>query len=158
MQPILDDIDIRILQVLQVNGRLSSRQVGEKLHRSANPTNVRIRRLEEEGIIKKYVAILDHEKLNLGFVTFTHVQLKDQSRESLGHFESEIVKFTEVLECFHVTGDYDFILRVAVKDRHVYHDFLMNKLFAIISVGNVLTTIVMKEAKSETALPLGPKG
>lgn len=158
MQHQLDPIDFKILDLLQQDARLTSREIGEKLHKSANPVNVRIRKLQELGFIKKYVAILDHELLDLGFMTFTHVQLKDHSKENLDHFESEIIKFREVLECYHMTGDYDFILRVAARNKDTYHDFLMNKLFAIMAVGKVQTTLVMKESKSEKALPLELSG
>ena len=83
------------------------------------------------------------------------MQLKDHSQHSLSHFESEIIKLPEVLECYHLTGDFDFILKVTVKDRKEYYDFLMNRLFAVVAIGKVETKLVMKAAKTETALPIG---
>jgi Lrp/AsnC family leucine-responsive transcriptional regulator len=151
----LDETDIRILQLLQENARLTGQEIGLKLNKTTTPINNRIRSLQERGYIKKYVAVLDHEKLELDFMTFTNVQLKDHSHHSLSHFENEIIKFPEVLECYHLTGDFDFILKITVKDRKEYHDFLMNKLFAIIAIGKVETKLVMKAAKTETALPIG---
>ncbi len=85
-------------------------------------------------------------------MAFTHVQLKDHSQKGLTNFEQEIIRFPEVLECYHMSGEYDFILRVAVKDLPAYHLFLMGKLFAIMAVGSVQSTFVMKEAKNQTAL------
>jgi Lrp/AsnC family leucine-responsive transcriptional regulator len=147
----LDTTDIRILELMQDNARLTNKEIGEKLHKSASTIFNRIHKMQEAGYIKKYVAILDPEMIGRGQMAFTHVQLKDHSQETLTHFESEIIKFKEVLECYHMSGNYDFILRVAVKDLKVYHDFLMNKLFGIMAVGSVQSTFVMKQAKEETA-------
>jgi len=153
----LDDTDIRILQLLQNNCRLTNKEIGEKLHKSANPISVRIQRLQEEGYIKNYVAVLDHEKVDRGLIAFTHVQLRDHSEESLVHFEDEICKFDDVLECYHMSGNYDFILKVAVSNLKAYHDFLMNKLFKLVPSGQVQSTFVMKESKRGLGLPLSVK-
>ncbi|EHQ25155.1 Lrp/AsnC family transcriptional regulator [Mucilaginibacter paludis] len=151
----LDSTDIRILQLLQENARLTNKEIGEKLHKTASPINDRIRKLQDQGYIKKYVAVLDRKKIGRGLMAFTHVQLRDHNRESLNHFESEIIKFPEVLECYHMSGQYDFILRVAVKDLDAYHEFLMNHIFETIPMGSVQSTFVMKEAKAETAFQIG---
>lgn len=153
----LDPIDIRILQLLQENGRLFNKEIGEKLHKSPSSINDRVRRLQDQGYIKKYAAVLDHALIDRGFMAFTHVQLKDHSKQTLGNFEQAIIKLPEVLECYHMSGEYDFILRVAVRDLKVYHDFLMTKLFEIMGVGSVQSTFVMKEAKAEMAFPIAGK-
>jgi Lrp/AsnC family leucine-responsive transcriptional regulator len=150
----LDETDIRILQLLQENCRLTNKEIGEKLHKTASPIHERIKRMQEEGIIKGYIAVLDHEKIDRGLMAFTHVQLLNHSEESLIHFEAEICKFQDVLECYHMSGNYDFILRVAVKDLKAYYDFLMNKLFKLVPNGQVQSTFVMKEAKRELGFPL----
>jgi Lrp/AsnC family leucine-responsive transcriptional regulator len=150
----LDPTDIGILQILQNNARLTNKEIGEKLHKSASAINERIRRMQEQGYIKKYVAVLDHKKIDRGLIAFTHVQLRDHSKETLNYFESEIVKLPEVLECYHMSGQYDFILRVAVKDLDAYHQFLMNHLFETVPLGSLQSTFVMKEAKSEMAYPI----
>jgi Lrp/AsnC family leucine-responsive transcriptional regulator len=124
------------------------------MSKSLSPIYDRIRRLEKDGYIKRYVAILDHRKIDRALMAFTHVKLKDHSKESLSMFQSEIILFDEVMECYHMSGEYDFILRVATENLSTYHDFLMNKLFKIMSVGSVQSTFVMKEAKSETAYVL----
>ena len=150
----LDDIDIKILRLLQENCRMTNREIGEKLHKTSSPINDRIRRMQEEGVIKKYAAVLNHHKINLGLIAFNHVKLKDHSEQSLTDFESEIIKSPEVLECYHMSGDYDFILRIAVVNLPAYHQWLMTKLFRILSVGSVQSTFVMKEAKTQTPYPI----
>lgn len=152
--PILDKLDTDILRILQDDARLTTREIGAKLHKSHSSIQSRIQRLRDEGYIKKYTVILDNDKLDLGFMTFTNVQLKDHSEETLSNFEREIIKFPEVLECHHMTGEFDFLLRIIAKDHREYHDVLMRKLFATLSVGHVETQLVMKTAKSETALPI----
>jgi len=150
----LDDIDIRILQLLQENARLTNREIGEKLHKTVSPIFERIKRLQEQGFIKGYMAVLDHKKIDRSLMAFTHVQLRDHSLEGLSHFEQEMIRFDEVLECYHMSGEYDFILRVAVKDLDAYHEFLMNKLFKTIPLGSVQSTFVMREAKREMGFPI----
>jgi Lrp/AsnC family leucine-responsive transcriptional regulator len=152
----LDQTDISILQILQDNARLTNKEIGEKLFKSASTINDRIRRMQDKGYIKKYVAVLDPKMIGRGFTAFTHVHLKDHSKEIINHFESEIVKLLEVLECYHMSGQYDFILRVAVKDLDAYHIFLMNNLFEKFSIGSIESTFVMREAKAEMAAPILP--
>jgi Lrp/AsnC family leucine-responsive transcriptional regulator len=152
----LDATDIRILQILQDNARLTNKEIGEKLFKSASTINDRIRRMTDKGYIKKYVAVLDHKKIDRGLTAFTHVQLRDHSKENLLYFEQEVIKAPEVLECYHMSGQYDFILRVAVKDLDAYHLFLMNKLFGTAQIGSIQSTFVMREAKAEMASPILP--
>jgi Lrp/AsnC family leucine-responsive transcriptional regulator len=151
----LDETDIRILQLLQENARLTNKEIADKLYKTPTPVFRRIKRLEDEGYIKNYVAILDHHKIDRGLMAFTLVQLKDHSKEGLNHFEQEIIRHPEVLDCYHMSGVYDFILRIAVKDLDAYHSFLMNKLFTIMSLGTIQSSFVMKESKHETAFPIG---
>jgi Lrp/AsnC family leucine-responsive transcriptional regulator len=152
----LDQTDIRILQILQDNARLTNKEIGAQLFKSASTINDRIRRMQDKGYIKKYVAVLDPKMINRGFTAFTHVHLKDHSKEIIYHFENEIVKLPEVLECYHMSGQYDFILKVAVKDLDAYHVFLMNNLFEKFSIGSIESTFVMREAKAEMAAPILP--
>jgi Lrp/AsnC family leucine-responsive transcriptional regulator len=150
----LDEVDIHILRLLQANARLTNKEIGDKIHKTASPVFQRIRKMQDKGYIKKYTVVLDHRMIDRGLMAFTHIQLKDHSQQSLGLFESQIIRSPEVLECYHMSGMYDFILRVAVKDLDAYHDFLMNKLFGLMAVGNVQSTFVMKEAKAEAAFPI----
>jgi Lrp/AsnC family leucine-responsive transcriptional regulator len=152
----LDSIDIKILDLLQENARLTSKQIGDKLHKSVSTIYDRIHRLERENYITRYAAILNNLKVGHSLVAFTHVQLKDHSEESLNLFEDQIIKFEEVMECYHMSGQYDFILKVATTDLPAYHDFLMNHLFKVVAVASVLSTFVMKEAKYKTMYRLMP--
>jgi len=152
--PILDETDLAIIKLLQEDCRLSSRDIGLRLHKSKSAIHERIKHLQDEGIIAGYSALLNPAKIGRGMMAFTHVQLKDHSEESLVHFEDEITELPEVLECYHMSGQYDFILRVAVRDMNAYHEFLMGKLFKILSIGSVQSTFVMKEAKSVMPFPM----
>jgi Lrp/AsnC family leucine-responsive transcriptional regulator len=150
----LDTTDIHILKLLQENARLTSKEIAVRINKSSTPVLRRIKRLEEEGFIKNYVAVLDPKKIDRGLMAFTHVQLKDHSQHTLENFQEAIILLPEVLECYHMSGVYDFILRVAVRDLEVYHEFLMKKLFVIMGVGSVQSTFVMKEAKNQAAFPI----
>ena len=150
----LDKVDIAILRILQEDASLSAKEIGGRIHKAASTVQGRIQRLRETGIIKKYTVIIDPDKVDLGFMTFTNVQLKDQSKKTLSNFEAAIIKFPEVLECHHMTGGHDFVLRIVARDHKEYHDVLMEKLFDTLGVGHVETKLVMKTAKSETALPI----
>lgn len=137
----LDGTDIRILQILQDNARLTNKEIGEKLFKSASTINDRIRRMQDKGYIKKYVAALNPKMISRGFTAFTHVHLKDHAKEIIYGFEKEIIKLPEVLECYHMSGRYDFILKVAVRDLDAYHLFLMDNLFENFSIGSIESTL-----------------
>ena len=151
----LDQTDIKILQILQENARLTNKEIGERLYKSASTINDRIRRMQEKGYIKKYVAVLDPAMIDRALTAFTHVKLKVHSKEHILHFEQEIIKFPEVLECYHMSGDYDFIIRIAVRDLNAYHQFLMNHLFDSIDIASIQSTFVMREAKMVMPSPIG---
>lgn len=150
----IDPLDLSILNLLQEDARLTTREIGDRLHKSHSSIQSRIQRMRDLGIITRYTVVIDPEKVGLDFMTFTSVQLKDHSEEALSHFEREIIKFPEVLECHHMTGNHDFILRIVAKNHRDYHDVLMKKLFGTLGVGHVETKLVMKTAKSDTALPI----
>lgn len=150
-----DEIDTGILQLLQENGRLSYKDISEKLYKSPSRIQERVRRLQQEGYIKGYVAIVDHRKVGLGLLCFTHIKIKDHLHENLSRFASEIVKFGEVQECFKVSGEFDFILRIASPDPDSYHDFLENVISKIVPLGNMQSTFVLQEVKTGTSLPIG---
>lgn len=147
----LDITDIKILQLLQADARLTNKELAHKLGKSITPVFERVKRLQEQGYIKRYVAILDRKKVNRNLVAYTHVQLKEHSSFILKTFETEVIKFDEVMECYHMTGAFDFILRIAIKDMEAYHAFLMNKLSKLPDIGTLQSFFVMSEAKHETA-------
>jgi Lrp/AsnC family leucine-responsive transcriptional regulator len=149
-----DAIDVKIVNLLQQDARLTHKEIAARIGKSLNAVYERTRRLERDGVIKGYVALVDNSQVERGQVAFTHVQLKDHSRAALSAFEEEIIKSNEVMECYHMSGTYDFILKVATRDLATYHVFLMDTLFGIMSVGSVQSTFVMKQAKFETAYVL----
>lgn len=151
----LDEIDLGILRLLQEDARLSNKQLAYRLHRSPNPIHVRVRRLQEEGYIKRYTAILNHKKIGRGLIAFTQVHIDKHTQENLKAFQLEVVKIPEVMECFHLTGPFDFLLRIAVKDIDAYNEVLMKKLSNLPHVSNMQSLFVMSEAKVETAYTLG---
>ncbi|WCT14086.1 Lrp/AsnC family transcriptional regulator [Mucilaginibacter jinjuensis] len=150
-----DEIDTGILTLLQQNGHLTHKDIGEKLNKSPSTIQERVRRLQKEGYIKGYVAIIDHHKVGLGLICFTHIKIKDHLHENLSRFAEEIVKFGEVQECFKVSGEFDFILRIAAPDLASYDDFLANVISKIVPLGNMYSTFVLQEVKTGGTLPIG---
>lgn len=151
----LDKEDFAILELLQRDGQMTHKEIGYRLHKSVTPVHLRIRRLEDEGYIKAYVALLDHKKIGRGLIGYTQVYLKEHSREALQAFQDEVVRFPEVLECYHMTGVFDFLLRIAISDMDAYNELLMTKLSRLPDVGNMQSFFVLSAAKQETAYPLG---
>ena len=149
----LDSIDIEILKLLQKNAELTNREIAAQLYKSVPTIHERVRRLKEKGFIKKVVAILDGKKVNKGLVAFSHVLLHDHAADTLSGFEKEVVKFPEVMECFQMTGSFDFILRIATSDMDAYHVFY-RKLATLPNITTVQSFFVLSETKSDTAYPL----
>jgi Lrp/AsnC family leucine-responsive transcriptional regulator len=147
----LDHDDLRILQLLQHDARLTNKEIADKIGKSVSPVYERIRKLENEGIIQQYVAVLDRRKINKSLTAYTHVQLKEHADHMLKTFEKEVIKFPEVMECYHMTGLYDYLLKVALSDMDEYYDFIINKIAKLSNVGNVQSFFVLYEAKKETA-------
>lgn len=150
----LDAIDLDILRLLQVDASLTNKEISFKLHKSIATVHERIRRLKEQGYIKRIVAILDRKKINRNLIAFSHVLLKEHTAKVLIEFEQEVTKFSEVMECLQMTGAHDFILRIATSDMDAYHEFLRNKLATLPNITTVQSFFVLSEPKSETAYPL----
>jgi Lrp/AsnC family transcriptional regulator, leucine-responsive regulatory protein len=145
----MDRTDYQILDLLQSDARLTNKEIADKLGKSVTPIYERIKRLEREGYIRKYIAVLDRHKINRSLMAFTNVQLKEHSHDMLQSFEKAIVKLDEVMECFHMTGMYDYLLRIVVKDMNAYQDFIVNKLARLPNIGTVQSSFVMTEIKDE---------
>jgi len=150
----LDRDDIRILQLLQEDARLTSKEIADKIGKSVTPVYQRIKWLESEGYIQRYVAVLDKRKVGKNLTSFTHVQLKEHSQSMMKSFEKEVIKFPEVQECYHMSGQYDFLLKVSILDMDEYYDFMINRLAKLANVGNVQSFFVLVEAKQHTAYTL----
>lgn len=149
----LDPTDIEILRLLQQNAEITNKEISHKLHKSIATIHERIRRLKEQGYIRRVVAILDRKKVDKGLIAFSHVLLKDHSANTLSSFEKEVVKFPEVMECFQMTGTFDFILRIATTDMDAYHIFY-RKLATLPNITTVQSFFVLSETKSDTAYPI----
>ena len=150
----IDPTDLQILRLFQENADLTNKEIAFKLHKSVATIHERIRRLKEQGYIKKVVAILDGKKLDCGLIAFSHVLLTDHTKETLDQFENTVTRFPEVMECFQMTGTVDFILRIATIDMDAYGDFYRNKLATLPNISTVQSYFVLSQVKSETAFPI----
>lgn len=155
MSPIeLDAIDRQILGILQRDARLPNTELADEIGLTPAPTLRRVRRLEEEGIIQRYVALLDQKKVGRELMVLVRVTLDKQTKQGFEDFEVKMRARPEVLECFLCLGDIDYLLKVCVPDLDAYQHFLVNTLAAIPGVRNTASTIVVKQAKYTTSLPL----
>ena len=150
----LDQIDIKLLKLLQENSRLTTKELAQEVGLSISPVYERVKKLETEGYIDRYVALLAPEKLNLGLVSYVGVKLTKQSHETSASFIDVIQKIPEVTECYSVAGRYDFLLKVYAPDMKYYRSFVLEVLGDMDCVGNIGSTFVMAEVKLTTALPL----
>jgi len=148
----LDTIDLQILKQLQKNSDISIKDLAAKLFLTATPVYERIKRLEREGYIMKYVALLNKEKLNRSMIVFCNVRLKEHAKNVGANFVKDIVALPEIIECYNIAGDYDFMLKILVADMASYQDFVMNKLSTIENIGNTQSVFVMGEIKYSTEL------
>ena len=150
----LDSTDKRILRVMQENGRLSNRELAEKVSLSPSPCWRRLRDLETNGVIRGYAALLDPDALDLGLMAFTHVSLDNHHPETLKVFHDSVTEWSEVLECHMTSGEHDYTLKVLTKDLADYQGFLSNKLMPIKGVRTVNTSFSLQRYKMTTALPV----
>lgn len=151
----LDDIDIGILELLQKDARITHKAIARTLNLSVTPVHVRIKRLEDEGYIRRYVALIDHKKVGRGLIAYTQVQVKPHTQENLLAFVEEVTKLKEVMECSHLTGKFDFLLKIAVRDMDEYNHLLIHVLARLPKVDNMESLFVMSQPKNDTAVPLG---
>lgn len=152
----LDLTDKKILNLLQQNSKANIKEIALKIGLTQTPTYERIKRLEKTGVIKNYIAVLDKEKAGFTIEVFCQVTLLVHSKEMITRFENAINKIDEVMECFHVAGNYDYLLKIIVKDMNSYQAFLKNKLSVLDSVANVQSTFVMSSTKDSSGLNLTP--
>lgn len=150
----LDDIDKLLLRTIQENASLSNVELAKKVNLSPPATHGRMKRLENEGYIKNYVTILDREKLGFDLLCFVYVKTNIHQTEQIEAFEEAIIAMPEVLECHHITGEYDFLLKVVLKDSSDLKNFIGNKLSSHGSISGIQTSLSYEEVKSTTSLPL----
>ena len=149
-----DSIDKKLLALLQDDSKKTTKELSLKLNLSVTAVYERIKKLEKEGIVSKYVALLNRNKIQKGFVVFCHLKLMQHTKEFISQFEKEVVQLNEVLECFHVSGDYDYILKICVKDMEEYREFMVTKLTSLQHIGSTHRTFMIGEVKNTTVFQL----
>ena len=154
MAEILDEIDLQILKTLQKIAKLTTKELADAVHLTPTPVFERQKRLEKKGYIKKYVAILDPEKLNQGLLVFCKVKLKQINHDIADAFVRRIQRIPEVTECYNTSGAYDYLLKVRAKDMKQYQEFVLTKLGDIDTVGSIESTFVMGEVKQNYGINL----
>ena len=150
----MDAIDKKLLGLLQNDKKKPTKELSMVLNLSVTAVYERIKKLEREGVIKKYVALLDRNKVEKAFVVFCHIKLIQHTKDLIHTFESEVVKLEEVSECFHVSGDYDYILKVNVKDMEEFREFMVTKLTGLQHIGSTHSSFMIGEVKNSTAFTL----
>ncbi len=150
----LDPVDLRLLEILQTNAKLTTKEIAKKVHLSATPVYERIKRLEREGILKKYIAIVEAEKVGKSLTVFCHITLKEHTKAIGNQFVKEIKSLKQVTECYNISGDYDFMLKIMVNDMKHYQDFVINDLGSIKNIGSAHSTFVMGVIKHSYSVPL----
>ena len=151
---VIDKIDRSLLNLLQNNTKLNTKELAQKVGLSVTPTYERIKRLEKQGYIKQYVAILDRKLIDKNLMVMSFVSLILHSRDMQIEFEKSVIEYAEVIECFHVTGSYDYQLKVVVSDMEEYQSFIKNKLSSINNIANVQSSFVMSSLKDTTSIPI----
>ena len=139
----LDKKDLAILKLLQENARITIKEISSKVHLSTTPVYERIKRMEESGVIKQYATLLNHEKIKKGLMVICYVSLKQHSKNAGVKFIKTMHELNEVVECYSISGEFDFMLKVICEDMNTYYDFHVNKLSQIENMGHVQSIFVM---------------
>ncbi|WP_422089501.1 Lrp/AsnC family transcriptional regulator [Tenacibaculum ovolyticum] len=150
----LDKIDKKLLGLLQKDSKQTTKQLSLHLDLSVTAVYERVKKLEREKVITEYVALLNKNKIDKSFLVFCHIKLEKHTKEYIVVFEREINKLEEVTECFHVSGDYDYILKIYVKDMDEYREFMVNKLTALKHIGSTHSTFTIGEVKNSNVIAL----
>jgi Lrp/AsnC family transcriptional regulator, leucine-responsive regulatory protein len=150
----LDAIDLRILAELQQDGSLTNVELARRVHLSPSPCLVRVKALESAGVIQRYVALADPKAVGLGLNVFISISLKEQAKDSLAEFERRIAEHDEVMECYLMTGDSDYLIRVAVRDIGELERFILEQLTPIPGIEKIRSSFALKQVRYKTALPL----
>lgn len=151
----LDNLDLKILSELQRDGSLSNVELARRVHLSPSPCLARVKALETAGVIDRYVAICHAAALGLGLTVFISISLRSQNKATLAEFERRIVEHDEVMECYLMTGDSDYLIRVAVADMGALEKFILEQLSPIAGIEKIRSSFALKQVRYKTALPLG---
>ncbi len=139
----LDSKDLAILRLLQQNARITVKEISEKIHLSTTPVHERIKRMEETQVITQYATLVDHAKVKKGLMVICYVSLKQHSKNAGDKFIKTILELNEIIECYNISGEFDFMLKVVAEDMNNYYDFHVNKLSQMENVGQVQSVFVM---------------
>ncbi len=150
----LDELDIAILRELQVEGRISNAELARRISLSQPAVHNRVKRLEERGYIRQYVALLDKEKMGYDMVCFINIRMQLHQQDRIDDFKSRIRQLPQILECHHLTGEYDYLLKVVIRNRKDLERFVVENLTPMPGVEQIQTSVVFSEVKATTALPL----
>lgn len=150
----LDQKDIQILDLLQNDAKITQKELAHEVGISITPVFERVKKLENEGIIKNYTAIVDTQKLGYNTFVYCGIKLKEHIDKKIENFQNQVIKLPEVLECNHLTGEFDYLLKVQVKSIEDYQKFLTGKLASIDNIFNVQSYFVLKQLKQEHHIPL----
>lgn len=148
----LDTTDKKLIYLLQEDSTRTTKELSVKLNLSVTAVYERVKKLEREGIVHKYVAVVNRNKVNKGFVVFCHLKLIQHTKEYLTRFEQQVTKLDEVLECYHVSGDYDYILKIFVANMEEYREFMVTKLTTLQHIGSTHSTFMISEVKNSNII------
>jgi Lrp/AsnC family transcriptional regulator, leucine-responsive regulatory protein len=149
-----DETDKKLLSFLQEDAKQTTKELSYKLGLSITAVYERIRKMENMGVISKYVALLNRQKISRNFIVLCHIKLAQHKKEYVLQFEKEVMNLQEVTECFHVSGDYDYILKIGVKDMEDYRNFMLSKLTTLQHIASTHSSFMISEIKNTTAIVL----
>ncbi|NCT17328.1 MAG: AsnC family transcriptional regulator [Flavobacteriaceae bacterium CG_4_8_14_3_um_filter_34_10] len=149
---ILDTIDKKLIQLVQQNSKQTNKELSLHLNLSITAVYERIKKLEKAGIIDRYVAVINKEKVNKAFLVFCQIKLIQHTKEYLTKFEKEVMALDEVMECYHISGEYDYLLKILVKDMPSFREFMVTKLTTLQHIGSTQSSFSINEVKCETVL------
>ena len=150
----LDIIDFELLRMLQKDAKLTIKEIAIRVNLSPTPVYERIKQLEKEGLIEKYIAIVNAEKAGKNLTVFCNIILKEHTKEIVNKFVRDIVSLKEVVECYNISGDYDFLLKIVIKDMKHYQFFVINELGSVKNIGSAHSTFVIGVIKHNYAVPV----
>lgn len=152
----LDTLDIKLLKLLQQDSKQTNKELSLQLNLSVTAVYERIKKLEKSGVIKQYVALIDKDKVNKSLTVFCQIKLMQHAKEFVVKFEKEVVALPEVMECYHVSGEYDYLLKILVKDMVEFREFMVTKLTTLQHIGSTQSSFSINEVKFETVLNIQP--
>lgn len=147
-----DSIDRKLISLLQKDSKVTTKQLSLELNLSVTAVYERIKKLERVGVIEKYVAVINKEKIDKSFVVFCHIKLVQHSNKYITKFEADVIQLEEVLECYNVSGEYDYILKVVVKNMRAYRNFINLKLTTLDHIGSTHSIFIISELKNSTEI------